>query len=300
MQNFKLYSLVFPLLLSFYFCGDTYAQAVILNTRTTTFDAPTIDDGTAEGFSFTDGDFVNYDLDTSVTSLFLPEVFPKLNLSGFGGNPLNPDALSVRGDGSFVFSSRLGITVNGQVFGQQDLIQYNPNTNQSSSLFRQQGFDIAGIAIRENGNYLLTGKSDLEGFGINNPDFSFSVGDVIEWNPETGLLTTFFSHENFVETAAVASIDALELVDGKLLFSTTNAARIVDSDLELEQAGVYAYDLETGEVSTFFDPDLITTPSSDLKSFSLLPTATIPEPSSAIFGLIAMLWGSTVRRRKSC
>lgn len=268
--------------------NEISAQVVVFNTRI---------DSSIGSLSFTAGDFVQYDLSTNEASIY----FPSGNFTQVGTNDINPDALSVRDDGSFVLSSRQNLGLAGTTFNQRQLVSYDLIAAEAAILFGgSSGFDIAGADILDNGNYLLAGKQDTS-FGGQD----YEIGDVVEFDLSTGTVVgTFFSHENFIRPdepgalSAPANIDAVDFYDGKLLFSTTNEADIRTPSggrFRVDQESVYAFDLLTGETSLFFDGGSIFNGNTDVKSFSVLSTSTgataIPEPSSsmlAVFGLLLL------------
>ena len=103
---------------------------------------------------------------------------------------------------------------------------------------------------------------------------------------------------------APANIDAVDLYDGSLLFSTSNTAAIrtpLGGSLRVRQENVYAFDLTTGETSLFFDgTNIFTSNSIDLKSFSVLSEdfVSVPEPSSSVVALLGVLVFGFRRNRK--
>ena len=291
----KLVLTFLSLLIPFGFTNHVLADVVVFNTRI---------DGAIGDFSFTAGDFVRYDLETDEASIF----FSGSNFSVVNDNEINPDALSVRDDGSFLFSVRRGTELAGLTINSIRLVDYDPVSGVATTAFNGVGgFDIAGVDILDNGNYLLAAKVNNTSLG----GHAYSIGDIVEYNPITNEASTFFSADNFLTEAeggpaAPANIDAVDLYDGSLLFSTSNTAAIrtpLGGSLLVRQENVYAFDLATGETSLFFDgTNIFTSNSIDLKSFSVLSAdfglTPVPEPSSSVVALLGVLVFGFRRNRK--
>lgn len=284
------------LLFLFSFTDNISADVVVFNTRI---------DGAIGSFSFTAGDFVQYDLTTNEASVF----FPSGNFASVNNGEINPDAISVRKDGSFLLSSRRPMELAGLVFNQLRLVNYEPTSGVATTAFAGVGgFDISGVDILDNGNYLLAAKSPNTSLG----GHDYSIGDIVEYNPVTNEASTFFSADNFLSPeeggpAQPANIDAVDLYNGSLLFSTSNGADIKTPSggaLRVRQESVYAFDLATGETSLFFDGGSVFTSNSvDIKSFSVIstdlePVTTIPEPSSSLIGVLGALAFGYQRNRR--
>ena len=261
------------------------AQVVILATR---------DGGRIGGLDFSNGDLVRYNMQTDEAEIFLPAS----TFDAIPGRQLSIDAFSASpNDDSFLFSSRRGLIVNAQTvtningftvettggtqFTQLELIRSDGvDTNNVEVVFRNFSTDVSGAAVLPNGNLLLAGKVNGAFRDIDGIDHR--VGDIVEYNPETGVGSIFFSADNFFTieeggVRAVGNIDAIDyLANGNLLLSVTNNADIgtsLDDIFTLEQGGVYEYDFSTGEVSTFFDPELFDNSAVDLKAFSVIDSA---------------------------
>jgi len=277
------------------------AQLAVLNTK---------NDVSIGGEVFRAGDFFSYDFSTGNVELFYSED----NFSPSGSNnadtiEINPDAISIRDDGTFMFSSRTHFFVNETKFDQRAIIDFNPFTRVATKEFEQLGVDISGVDLLDNGNYLIAAKQSGRVIG----GLEYNIGDVFEYDPVVGTSELFFSAENFLTEeeggvySAPANIDALELLEnGNLLFSTTNSAQVETADgdgTRVFQANVYEYNFDTLETTLFFDGfNLFDGVTSDLKSFSLLPASAalaVPEPASISFGILTA-FAITLRRRRSC
>ena len=254
--DLKSFSLVPPEVVS--------SQKVVFNTK---------DDSFIGELSFRAGDLVEYDLQTGEAKLF----FSEDNFGPVINNDINLDALSIRADGTFIFSARGNLELDGVRIDQRSLVDFDPATRDFSVLFRQLGVDIAGLDIIDDDNVLMSAKQDAVIGGL-----SYSIGDVIQYNLSTDTATIFFSADNFLtfeeggRFTAPANIDAIELLEnGNLLFSTTNSAQVgttAETAVTVQSKSMYEYNFATGETSLFFDGSVFGVSSSDLKSFSLLPT----------------------------
>ena len=295
MSRSQIKQILKPVFISFFILALTassaVSQVVVLGTRF---------GGTIGGLNFSSGDLVRYDMQTGEAEIFLPQsTFDNFIGSVSGRVPINLDALALvpESDSSFVFSARVGIVVNAQTvtdngvttvtngdattFSQRELILSDDlETSNVEVLFDVLNTDLSGVAILPNGNVLLAAKTtgsfrNLEDAGIN-----YRVGDVIEYNLETGVGSIFFSTDNFfTENFAPGNIDALEILpNGNLLLSPTNNCQIGTSAQDaftLRQGGMYEFNRSTGEVSTFLDPIVFNNSGTDLKAFSILPPSAL-------------------------
>ena len=272
-----------------------FGQEVVFNTRA---------DSSIGTLSFTAGDLIKYDPQTNAAEIF----FPGTNFTAFANNVVNLDALSIRADGTFIFSAQTGLIIDGVSIDQRSLVDFNPLTREFDILFRQNGVDISGLDILDDDNVLLAAKQDAVIAGL-----QYNIGDVIKYTFSTSNAETFFSADNFLTVeeggrfTAPANIDAVELLEnGNLLFSTTNETQVEfgtdpDDAVMVEQESVYEYDFATGETTLFFDGSQFNV-NTDLKSFSLLPEAVVvavPEPASTVVSGLAFLILVSRRRRTS-
>lgn len=276
----------------FAFVNQVEAQIVVLNTR---------NDAVLGGLSFRAGDSVIYDITTDEAEIF----FSQDNFDVFGNNAINPDAIDVHSDGSFTFSPRGNLVLDGVHYDQRSVVRYAPATQQAQLVFRDPTVDVSGVFTTADGNLLLAAKSDeIIGGQV------YSVGDVVKYDFDTGTSSLFFSAENFFTAdegglfSAPANIDALHLLDnGNLLSSTTNTTEIgtsADDAVRLFQGGVYEYDFNTSEVTTFLDPSVFSR-GVDVKSISVISLTsprTVPEPSSVVLSLIGLMFFGSLRRRQ--
>ena len=268
-----------------------FGQEVVFNTRT---------DSSIGTLNFAAGDFVKFNIQTGAAEIY----FPETNFAQAGGNDINPDALSIRPDGTFLFSARVGLSLDGEFVNARQLVDFDPVTRNSSVLFEELGFDISGVDIIDDDNVLLAAKSPVENVGGQ----TYSVGDIIQYTFSTQTATDVFSADNFLtfeeggRFEAVANIDAVEmLANGNILFSTTNEAEVgttPENAVQVNQESVYEYNPDTGETTLFFDGSVFSTPSADLKSFSVLSATAVPEPASLLIGGLAGILLASRRRRR--
>jgi hypothetical protein len=160
----------------------------------------------------------------------LSELGDSLRISSVDPNLIreNVDAAHVMSDGSIVLSTG-GAAMLGApalAFGNGDLIRYNPATDEATLLLAESQFDggredIDAVSILDNGNIVLStdGPARLGGLDFGN-------GDLIEFNPTTGVATLLFSETLFV--GGNENIDAVHVrANGSLIISTRGPAALV-------------------------------------------------------------------------
>ncbi|MCH8923579.1 MAG: CotH kinase family protein, partial [Planctomycetes bacterium] len=164
--------------------------------------------------------------DAEASVLFSEELF-------VGGE--NIDAIHKLANGNLVFSTASNAMLVGSdlLFGNGDLVQYNPTTGEVSLYFSELLFDggnedINAVYIDENtGSVYLSTDSDasIGGFGFVNGDVIKITPNVLNTDFALGQLgdavvTRIFSEDLF---ASGANIDAMAvLANGHLALSTTN------------------------------------------------------------------------------
>lgn len=235
------------------------AQVVVLGTK---------EGGRIAGLDFGPGDLVRYDIEYDSASIFVSGSV----LDNFAG-PINLDALHVSQEGDLFFSIRGVHVINGESFRHTDIVSILKSTNETSRFYRAEN-DIAGSDLLPNGNLLVSTKVDTVIDGV-----TFETGSIVEVDPVNNVGSVFFSASNFftIEEGGVrpkGNIDAINLLpNGNLLLSTSNTAEIgtsVENAVEVLQNGVYEYDSTTGSVTTYLDPSVFQSTSTDLKAFSVL------------------------------
>jgi hypothetical protein len=156
----------------------------------------TIADATLGGLSFTDGDLIEYNPGTDTATLLLDE-------SLFTGDE-NIDAAYVRSNGNIILSTVDAGRIGGLNFSEGDLIEYNLGTD-TATLFLDGTLFIAASNIDAahvlgSGNVVLSTTANATLGGL-----SFSIGDLVEYNPGTDTATLYFAETNF---STAANIDA--------------------------------------------------------------------------------------------
>ena len=141
--------------------------------------------------AYNDEDVVAYNPTTMMASLFLD--------GSAVGSFLDINAVSILSSGNIVVSATGSGTIgsNTLMFDNNDLVEFNPNTNFANLLFDggAMGFngDIDGVHILSNGNYVLsTSASNLSFAGI-----SFEDEDLVEYNPNS--LTAMILYDDSVQ-----------------------------------------------------------------------------------------------------
>jgi hypothetical protein len=92
--------------------------------------------------------------------------------------------------------------------------------------------NINAVHVRDNGNIILStnGSAVLGANGV-----SFGNGDLVEYNPQTGMTTLLFSELQFVNVSGGENIDAVSIdpVTGHLILSTAGPATLPTVDDEM-------------------------------------------------------------------
>lgn len=219
-----------------------------------------------------------YDMQSGTASLFFETVSGE-----------NFDAASFDHQGHFTFSGRTSVTVENNLFSPNTMGQFDWLTRVSSLRFIAPN-DIAAVHIIDEHVFLIAFKVATQFGGID-----YDVGDIFEYSSQNNVATVIFSADSFfvVEEGgsyAVGNIDAIAMTPtGNLLMSTTNTAEIGSTQLDavrIRQSGVYEYDLNSGAVTTYFDPDIIDVQSADIKAFALLPDPPIDNDSDGVIDII--------------
>lgn len=149
------------------------------------------------GLSFGFGDLVEYDPITDAATLFLS--------ANLFDTARDIDAVHILDSGNIILSTVDGGTLGGLSFNDGDLVEYNPMADLASLFFNETSFanneDIDAAHILDNGNIILStiGAATLGGL-------SFGDGDLVEYNPTTGIATLYFDESLF---ATNSNIDAV-------------------------------------------------------------------------------------------
>ncbi|HDY65080.1 MAG TPA: hypothetical protein ENH84_02460 [Phycisphaerae bacterium] len=148
----------------------------------------TTGDSTLGGLSFGKGDLVEYDpIADTATLLFDNTLFSAAE---------DIDAVYVRDNGNIVMSTVGAAQLGGLLFGDGDLIEYNPTAGTASLLFDENLFsgneDIEAVHILDDGHILLSTTNNATLGGL-----SFGKSDVAEYDPVSGTASLYFSGDTF-------------------------------------------------------------------------------------------------------
>ncbi len=243
----------------------------------TTIVLSTNENETLGGLTFEDEDLVAYNPVTGIGTLF------------FDGDAMftgeeDIDAVHILNNGNILLSTEGDATIGGLTFGDDDLVEYNPVTGTASLFFDggalfSNGFeDIDAVHILNNGNILLSTST-----GATIGGSTFEDGDIVEYNPITGIATLFFDEDLF---SADEDIDAVHLLNnGNLVISTTGGATM--GGLTFEDGDLVEYNRLTKIATLFFDEDLFTS-SADINAVYVVESTVVgvPEPLTATLCLI--------------
>ncbi len=141
---------------------------------------------------------------------------------------LLPASSTVRADDLVLSKSdNINNMLGGLTFGDGDIVSYCSDTNMASILFAETNIapsaDIDAFTILDNGNYVLSVLFNGRTLG----GLTFDDGDLVEYNPTTGVASIFFLTEaDFTgATANVGDINAVDFVaDRFIVFSLTAAS----------------------------------------------------------------------------
>lgn len=167
--------------------NGNYLISVLFNNRT------------LGGFTFNDGDLVEYNPTTNTASLYFLGEADFVEVSA-GGGDIN--AVTTRPNGNIIFSLTAEQTqFRGVTYSDGDLIEYDPNTDQGSLLLSQATLcddgdcDIVAVHLLANGHFVMSTFDDESISGI-----TFHNGDLFEYDPLTDTATLFFSEDSFLDS----------------------------------------------------------------------------------------------------
>jgi hypothetical protein len=188
---------------------------------------------TLGGLTFRDGDVAAYDTATGTATLLCDE-------SLFTANE-QLDALYVRSNGNILLSSDSTARLGGLTFLDGDIVEYEPVTDMATMFFSESTFganrDIDAFHLLGNGHLLLSVR---EAANIWN-GWSFTHGDVVEYDPVTGAVSLYFSEALYAANEDIDAVHALS--SGNLLLSTTDKATL--GGLTFLDGDIVEYDFAT-------------------------------------------------------
>jgi hypothetical protein len=215
-----------------------------------------------------------------------------LQSTDFDSGSGDTNALHYMPNGNIVMSNLFNAQIAGVAYEDDDLIEYNPNTNTATLLFDgstrfdSTAEDIDAIYVRENGNFVMSTIADAGLGGLN-----FTSGDIIEYNPNTDSSTLLVSEANLFDDGD-GDVDAVHVLEnGNLLISALNDTETV-SGVSFADGDVFEYDPINDTATLYLSESVFTSTglANDINGFTL-----VPEPGT--FGLLLLSMGYVLRRR---
>ncbi|MBN1141029.1 MAG: PEP-CTERM sorting domain-containing protein [Deltaproteobacteria bacterium] len=250
----------------------------------------TQNDATLGGLTFQEDDVVVYPPATGAATMF----FDGANFSASE----NIDALHIMGDGSqvMVISTTLGATLGGVTFKDGDLVRYDPVSNSASLFFEESDHfrlseDIDALSILVNGHLVFSTDNDATLENTSTGNFSFSDGDLIEYDPVSRTALKIFDQSLF---GGQIDIDAVHVqADNTIILSTATAATL--GGLAFDEDDLVLYNLVTGQATLLLNGADHFTLQENIDAISMAP---IPIPGAMwLFG--SGLFALSGFRRKS-
>ncbi len=163
----------------------------------------TLKDAELPGLKFRDGDLVEYDpVAGTATLVFSEDLF---------GNNEDIDAAYLFENGHILLSTTNNAKLGGLEFRDNDLVEYDPVSGTatvffSHNLFRRKS-DIDAAHVLSNGHVVLStqGNATLDGL-------RFRDGDLVEYNPVTGVATLLFQESLFSRNEDINAASIIEPV----------------------------------------------------------------------------------------
>jgi hypothetical protein len=160
-------------------------------------------------------------------------------------------------------------TIGGVTIRDGDIARYDTVAGTATVYFNEDLFsaneNVDGFYLRPNGSLLLSTATDATLGGL-----GFSQGDIVEYNPSSGIATLFFSESLFLNAA---DVDAFTLLaNGHVVLST--AANETLAGLAFEDGDLVEYDPVGGGATLFLDEDLFSA-DEDIDGVHVLPDGSI-------------------------
>ncbi len=215
-----------------------------------------------------------------------------LEASDFGSGSGDTNAVHYMSNGNIVLSNLFNDSIGGVAYEDDDLVEYNPNTNTAtllfdgSTLFDATGEDIDAVYVHENGNIVMSTLGDAGLGGL-----SFTDGDIIEYNPNTDSASLLVSEAALFDDGD-GDVDAVHvLANGNLLISALDTTETV-SGIVFADGDVFEYDPINDTATLYMSESVFTSTglANDIDGFTL-----VPEPGT--FGLLLLSMGYVLRRR---
>ncbi|HNO79015.1 MAG TPA: PEP-CTERM sorting domain-containing protein [Phycisphaerae bacterium] len=232
-----------------------------------------------------DIDVVQYNTATDSATIILQN-------SDFDIGSGDTNAVHYMPNGNIVMSNLFNAQIAGLAFEDDDLVEYNPNTNTASllfdgsALFDSTAEDIDAVYVRDNGNIVMSTLADAGLGGL-----SFGNGDIIEYNPNTDTATLLVAESDLFDDGA-GNVDAVHILEnGNLLISALDTTETV-SGIVFNDGDVFEYNPLTDTASLYMSESVFTSTglANDIDGFTL-----VPEPGT--FGLLLLSMGYVLRRR---
>lgn len=263
------------------------------------------------GLEFRDGDLVEYNFDTDTATLFFNEDLFHNPRDLNGGADEDIDAIGILGNGHLVLSVAFGEAhLGGLTFQDGDLIEYDQASDTATLFFSHSIFsgdpdfepDIDAVSVLGNGNLVLSTDTQAT---IGTNSLTFEKGELVEYDPTTGVTSLLFSDALFLNKPATGSaesgtvqIDAVSAREnGNILLSIGGDYAILPAagggELRFIDGDVVEYDPTTGQASLFFSESLFKGDEDIDAVFCLgCDAASVPEPPTLLMlgcGLVGLL-----------
>lgn len=211
------------------------------------------------------------------------------------------DAFHILPNGNYLISSLFNGDIGGTIFGDADLIEFNPNTNTivgnylglGEGSFTSSAGDISAATTDDQGNLYFSALATTNTITHAGGSLTFTDGDIVRLDAATGVATIAVLEADLFDDGD-GDVYGLHLdADGTLLIST-NEDEMISGSMFLD-GDVFRYDPLNDIASPFFSEssftDGVNTHDVDAVYF------VIPAPASAALlglgGLVAL------RRRRS-
>ena len=228
--------------------SDEHLQALTLSHATSAGGAPskiilsTYSSATLGGLTFTDKDLAEYNPATDTGALYLDGVA--------AGLAQDIDAIHVLENDHIVVSAINTITLGGVTAENEDLIDYDPATDNGtlvfdgSALFTSGSTDISAVHVLDNGHLLLTNE-----YAATLGGQSFGPNDIIDYDPSADTATLYFDGD---AVGFTGWINALHLLENGHIVLSTNAADTLGG-LSFSEGDFIEYDPVADIATLYFD-----------------------------------------------
>jgi hypothetical protein len=166
-------------------------------------------------------------------------------------------------------STDAGATIGGVTIRDGDIARYDTVAGTATVFFNEDLFsgneNVDAFHILPNGNLLLSTNSDATLGGL-----TFSEGDVVQYNPSSGIATSYFAESLFL---GAANVDAFTLLgNGHFVLSTETSETL--AGLTFRDGDLIEYDPIGGGASIFLNEDLFSA-DEDIDGVYVMPDGSI-------------------------